>query len=266
MIDAFRPTYFGAVALGLCLMTQTFAQEVPQDIAFGSLAYAARGNIQLDEGTLDMWVISNFDTREKLPDAKGGDRRAALLCDLVFPEEKWHYPLFFIGWSNAFAFVGYTVPNQPYVWAGPDHWKPGEAHHVVLTWSGRKRSAYIDGGCVWTGGKGQVVSRDVDAGGPIQGDLTQAEIVIGRAYSIITVDEIQIRNVALTPEQIAAAKDAPLAADRYTLLLDHCDGSNAEVISGVTGEAGRQLTGSYKLVDGKFGKAIQFWAEKAPTP
>ena len=169
--------------------------------------------------------------------------------------------LSFIPWADAFAMVGYAVPQQRYVWAGPPHWKPGEAHHVVLTWSGRKRSLFCDGQWEWKGGKGPYSSRDVEVEGGFIGDFTNARIEIGRG-GFVTIDEVQIRRTALTREEIVNAKDAPLVADVNTLLLDHCDGGPPEIIGGQTGETAGTLSGTYQIVAGKFGKATRLWKAK----
>lgn len=249
---------------GLLLCSMVLAAQAdtpPASAKFGSLSYPAKGNIQLDEGTLDLWVISNFDTDSPLDKTPQGRNWRALLIALNFPEEKWKYVMQFIEWGNAFAMIGYCDPAQPYVWFGPPHWKAGEEHHVVFTWSGRKRSVFIDGICEWKANKGLNNARDVDAQGEIKGDLTAAQLTLGGGYSYVTIDEVQIRTVALTPEEIVKAKDAPLTADKYTLLLDHCDGGKAEIISGHSSETGGALVGTYEMVDGKFGKAIKLWKE-----
>ena len=44
------------------IVSIAYAQSPPPPAEFGSLTYPARGNVQLDEGTLDLWVISDFDT------------------------------------------------------------------------------------------------------------------------------------------------------------------------------------------------------------
>jgi hypothetical protein len=254
------------VVLGLSLLVvgtpfTRAANPPPASVEFGLISYPASGNIQVDEGTVDLWIVNDFDS-DYPPDKSGKDLNwQATLFNVVFPEQNWHYPLYFIAWANGYAWVGYADPPQPYVWMGPPHWKPGEVHHIVMTWSGRKRSIFIDGICEWQGIKGKNVARDVDVGAPIRGDLTTALLQVGSSRSFLTIDEIQIRNIALTPEEIVAAKDAPLTADSRTLLLDRCDGGPPEIILG-GGEGGRKLTGVYQIVDGKFGKAIRLWKEK----
>ena len=237
-------------------------QQPPPPGEYGALEYPARGNIQLDEGTVDIWVTAIFDTDFKADRTGKIGAWQATLLDLVFPDENWHYPLYFIAWANGFAFVGYTQPPQRYVSAGPPRWKPGESHRVTLTWSGRKRSVFLDGISAWVGAKGAYSSRDVIVEGELHGDLTSAVIRIGGGNSALIVDEIQIRRIALTTDEVVKAKDAPLVADANTLLLDHCDGGVPEIIGVQTGETKGNLTGVFDIVDTRFGKGIRLWREK----
>ena len=249
---------FLVALLTVLLVPAVHAQSLPP-AQFGNLVYPAPGNIHLDEGTLDLWLIGDFDTDRDKATATGPDNRSAVFFMLMFPDENWKYSFFFVGWADALALVGYNDPGQRYIWVGPPHWKAGERRHVVMTWSGRKRSLYIDGVSDWVGSKGKRASRDVEVEGEFMGDLTRAFIQIGGGHSYLTVDEIHIRRIALTTAEVLAEKDAAPVADVNTLLLDHCDGG-PPTISGSEGE--RQLTGTYEIVDGKFGKAIKLWKAK----
>ena len=128
------------------------------------------------------------------------------------------------------------------------------------------RSMFVDGrydeskpseGPLQGEGRGYT-SLDVPVEGPLLGNLSRGFLWIGRNTSIITVDEIRISSVARTPEEIKANWQKAPTRDAYTLLLDHCDGGAAEVITGVPGA---KLEGACKVVDGRFGKAIQLWVE-----
>lgn len=223
---------------------------------YGNLTYPAKGNIQLDEGTVELYVTSGFDF-----EAEG--QTYGTLFDLIFPDEKWHYVIMCINWSHGISMVGYTQPQQAYVSFGRPRWKPGESHVVQWTWSGKKRTLLMDGKRK-SEGKGGVISESVDVvvEGPIQGDLSKALIMVGLQHSNFTIDEIRISSIARTPEELAALKDTAPVADAHTLLLDHCDGGPAEVISGRSGETGGILEGAYEIAPGKYGKAIQLWKEK----
>jgi len=240
--------------LVVALALEAHAQQPAR--TYGNLTYPAKGNFHLDEGTLELYVTSGFDFEEK-------DVTYGTLFDLIFPDEKWHYVIMCVSWSHGISMVGYTYPQQSYVSFGRPRWKPGESHVVQWTWSGRKRTLLMDGKGK-SEGKGGAVTESVDVvvEGNLQGDLTKALLMVGLAHSNFTIDEIRISSIARTPEELEKLKDTAPVADAHTLLLDHCDGGPAEVISGRSGETGGKLEGSYKIVDGKYGKAIQLWKEK----
>ena len=230
---------------------------------YGSVSYPAPGNFDLDEGTMEMWVAADMDTEDK--------KFGAMLFDLQAPQgESWHYPIMFVGGS--IAQIGYCKPRHSYVWAGKANWKAGEQHYFVFTWSGRARSIYIDGKHIETTkaqgplqGEGRgYSSKDVMVEGFLNGQMTGATLMVGGQYSPITLDEVRISSVAKTEEEVSAifaAKKAPMR-EPTTLLLDHCDGGPAEVVSGFSGEKGAKIKGETKVVDGHFGKAIQLWTKQ----
>ncbi|MBI4027794.1 MAG: hypothetical protein HY360_22605 [Verrucomicrobia bacterium] len=161
------------------------------------------------------------------------------------------------------------VPQQSYVWSEKVHWKTGEAHHIAWTWSGRKRSLYLDGkigkGQPNAGplqGEGRVdTSENVVVEGWLHGDLTRAQLLIGRGHSSFTLDELRISSVARPLDEIRNQMNTAPDSDAYTLLLDHGEGGPADVISGSSGEKGGKLEGSHEIVPAKFGKGIKLWKE-----
>ena len=251
----FRISNFGFVfALLLATMAPSFAHA--QSRQWGYLKYPAHGNIQLDEGTVELYVVSGFDSEENWK----GDPPHATFFDLVFPDENFHYVISFIGWSRGISMVGYAKPQQSYVSFGHPRWKPGENRVVAWTWSGRKRTLIVDGKIEYEGKagvKGESVDEVVEGG--LSGDMTKAFIQLGSGY--FSIDEIRISSIARTPEELIARKDTAPVADAHTLLLDHCDGGPAEVIAGRSGETGSTLQGSYEIIDAKYGKAIKLWKD-----
>ena len=242
----------------LVALTALPVRAEPPPRVHGNLIYPARGNIQLDEGTLELYVISGFDSEEEWKQKSP----YGTLFDLAFPDENWHYVLSFITWSHGISMVGYAQPQQSYVSFGRPRWKPGEHHVVAWTWSGRKRTLLVDGKRKYEGKHGVIgESVDVVVEGVIHGDLTKATIMLGLGHSTFSLDELRISAIARTPEDLATLKDSAPTADAYTLLLDHCDGGPAEVISGHSGETGGKLDGGYEIVAGRYGKAIQLWKE-----
>jgi hypothetical protein len=238
----------------------------PEPKRFGSMVYPAAGNIDLDEGTVEMWVIANSDTSIHTTN------------NLVFFDirhaEGTH---FYFGALNigvqpkSISMIGFTVPRHSFVWGGALLWKPGDVHYVAFSWKGKLRSIYIDGKPVERGPlepalqseTGIRSSKDVTVEGWLYGNLTTTQLLVGMQHSPFTVDELRVSSVERSLEEIAAvyASRAPLPPDAYTLLLDHCDGGPAAMVSGFSGETGAQFLGSYKVVDGAIGKAIQLWTE-----
>lgn len=241
----------------LCVTLNASAQQPAR--TYGGVSWPTRGNIQLDEGTVELYVISGFDSQEEWKHSS----TYGTLFDVIFPDENWHYVLNFITWSHALAMVGYTYPAQSYVWNGAGKWKPGEPHVVAWTWSGRKRSVFMDGEYKFIGkggAKGSALDQIVE--GVFHGDVSKALLTSGNGHSAFTLDEVRISSIARTPEELMKLKDAAPTADAYTLLLDHCGGGPAEAISGFSGETGAKLAGVCEIVDGKFGKAIKLWKDQ----
>jgi hypothetical protein len=232
----------------VCWTATAFAQ--PRQ--FGNIAYPAPGNIQLDEGTVEVWLTSYFDS-----EAKATECGWASFFDLRTPDQTLTCSLMFLTWGKALALLaGSGALRHSYVWSRVLVWKPGEYHCVALSWSGRRRRIYVDGVAGGKGGKGDTPP-EVEVEGVFRGDLSQTRLLIGSGYSPIVVDEVRISSVARTPEEIARGWTNAPAADAYTLLLDHCDGGTPEVMAGTQGGP----EGGFKVVASRFGNAIQLWRE-----
>lgn len=242
---------FCALTPLIALGATALSAQTPQ---CASLSYPAKGHFDLDEGTVELWIVPGFDADDK-------HNSAATYFNLVLPEQAGHYVLMHVGWGGALAMVGYVFPQQSYVWSEKLKWKAGESHHIAWTWSGRTRSIFIDGkvgksppGHGPLQGEGRIdSSQDVVVEGWLRGDMTNARIVIGRGSSRFTLDELRISSIARPVEEIAAQMTSASVADAYTLLLDHCDGVPAN---------GGELTGSFEIVEARFGKGIKLWKDQ----
>lgn len=244
--------------VSLCLLSHTQAA----DRKYGNLIYPASGNIELNEGTVEIWLISGFDSEPERKDSSSW----CSPFNLTFPSDNAKYVLNFLTWGKAIVQAGYGKIQHSYVWTRPLVWKPGEFHHLAWTWSGRKRSVYVDGTAGGKGPKGEIpVEQTVE--GPLAGDLTDARIEIGSGHSPITIDEVRISSIARTPEEIAKGWQSAPKKDATTLLLDHCAEGDPEVIAESRERtlAGavirRRLEGGHESVKGRFGNAIQLWTE-----
>jgi hypothetical protein len=250
--------------------------EAPSNTKYGGISWPAPGNFELDEGTVELWMRADFDTdtmilkRNEQP-SPTLVRRQMSVFDFQYAStaEPFHYWWGFV--NGHLAMVGYVQPQQSYTWLPFLHWKPIEWHYIAWSWRGNLRSVFMDGQHFATKypedaiqGEGHVNRTiDVPVEGPVRGTLTGARLHVGMQHSYMSIDEVRISSIARPPEEIErtfAAGNAP-TLDIYTLLLDHCDGGPAEVISGFSGEKGGTLAGTYKMVDGRFGKAIRLWDE-----
>lgn len=232
----------------LLLLAFPVAAQTPAR-TYADLVYPAAGNIELDEGTVEVWVIGQFD-------AAGPVTNSSSWCtpfNLVFPDAS--YTLTYITWGKAFAQIGYAAVNNSYVWRPVKPWKPGEFHQVAWTWNGRMRSVYVDGEAGGKGAKGEA-PRELEVESMLMGNLSVGVLHVGKQASPLVVDEIRISSVARTPEEIRGSWDKAPGRDAHTLLLDHCDGGPAEV---VTGAAGGKLIAVTNVVEAKFGKGLQLW-------
>jgi hypothetical protein len=234
-------------------------------VSFGSLTYPAPGNIDWDEGTLELWIVNQFETVPKSTNSMN-------LFDIRLPSSDGaHYYLGYIGWANSLAQIGFSNPRHSYIWSDKLKWKPGERHYIAWSWSGRVRSLFIDGHSSESGpfdpplqgeGRGRS-SASVVVEGELRGNMTGAQLIVGGG-SLFAIDEIRISSVARSTNEIARvhAATTPPSRDAFTLLLDHCDGSAPEIISGLSGEKAGSISGAHKFVDGQFGKALQLWSDQ----
>lgn len=238
------------LVVGVMLIAAGVARAEPAKRSFGTLYYPAAGNIHYDEGTVEMHVIWAFDSAVDVD---------AYCCpwDLRLPRENWHFVFNHINWGNAFALVGYTNPQQRYVWSRKLDWKQGEPHHIAFTWKGHRRSVYLDGSPVASSKGGR--SKDVEVEGWFQGNKTDGRMVIGYAHSFMIVDEFRVSSIARGDAELAESATRAPQADRFTLLLDHCDGNGPVVHGGVAAGEAWHLSGTHEIVDGRFGKAIRLW-------
>src|ERR1051325_2940565 len=171
---------FGVQASACLFLLSITAHAGPPERTYGGMSWPAKGNIQLDEGTVELYVISGFDSQEEWKHTS----TYGTLFNIVMPEENWHYVVTFITWSHAIAMVGYAYPTHSYVWNGACKWKPDEAHVVAWTWSGRKRSVFVDGVSKYIGkGGAPGDARDNIVEGVLHGDMTKAQLMIGRGHS-----------------------------------------------------------------------------------
>jgi hypothetical protein len=219
---------------------------VPKSAGAGGIEYAALGNFEPDEGTLEAWFTPLADLYPKL------DER----------EYRSVFQLFSLQVSGRFSFGGHWSARGERVGLHVSishaavrdgllplptsglQWKSGEKHHVAMTWRRRDMKLWVDGR--------QVSHRDQAAS--FEGPVGEAKLVIGHRDfrdTPIVVHAVRVSRVVRSEEDLR--KGVP-TADVHTLLLDRFDDeakvdgdkrTRPKVISGLTGQPGGQIKGTY---------------------
>jgi hypothetical protein len=219
----------------------------------GGVEYPLIGNIELEEGTLEIWFVPMAD--DLYPKKKEGEFRSAFrLFHVAVPEDF----VMTCAWSNKGSGLdeqhGLTNSISPAggdrksllpVHAAPKGWRKGAAAYAAFAWKGKRMWMYADR--PWAARAQARAFGGLPAGG---------RIVIGDRDghdTPIIVQAVRISSIARDAEGPLPALPQP---DIFTLLLDRFDGapgpaaggSRAEVIAGLTQEQGGAFRGVCRRV------------------
>ncbi len=157
------------------------------------LAYPARGNLNLTEGTIEAFFIPGFDTSRK--------------AGLIRLQQGRHTMLSLV-WDNGLSFGAKKKITADM------KWREGVSQHIAVTW---KRQANAVDVAIWVNGK---------AAGRGELPLDHFEIELGADDQLIiggeqtlVVDELRISSVVREPR----GRPSAIVADTQTLLLDRLD-------------------------------------------
>ena len=140
------------VVLFLCSLGIGFANETVKPIfettSVDRRPYPAKGNINLKQGTLQMWVTVDFDPNAKVASDLPSTKRDGLnqpLCEIRFPDGNW--VLFF--WNidhRGMRVVVSEFGKRPYrlLIGSYTAWEKGDKHLLTLSW-GKEVAIYVDG-------------------------------------------------------------------------------------------------------------------------
>ncbi|UCH34745.1 MAG: hypothetical protein JSV65_19885 [Armatimonadota bacterium] len=214
------------------------------------VTYPAQGNIRLDQGTAEMWVVPMFDPDPTVPQDVNRGAFNQDLFTVRLPDDA----LIGFYWNiddRGMRFYLKDGTQYPVILGAPCAWKMGEPHHVAVTW-GEEARIYADGR----------VLRTADYRGTVARDLKGAEIRLGADRSHFIVDEMRISDIARSEFDLTA----PLAADDHTLLLDHFDdaftpdGYLRTAPEKSAGEGGTVTVGA-AFVPARFGRGVRLFQE-----
>lgn len=211
----------------------------------GGVEYPALGNMDMQQGTLEIWFTPmvdvgpgdesvNYENRFKLfhfevPDTYtigGGSWRRS---GNTLAGASMGSPLFDSALINTYGSV-------------PKTWERGKVCHIAFIWKDHDTSFFGNGKPM--GHRRQAITLQTPLGGRtlIVGNIK------GRDTDII-LHAVRISNIARTPEALTTSQPK---ADIYTLLLDRftsADDRDAEVISGYSGETGGTFSGVTRFVE-----------------
>lgn len=205
----------------------------------GGVEYPAPGNIDLDEGTLEIWITPQA---VLYPDPPQKNYQGILaLFDMQVPDHFGFGASFYARGDRSALHVSMShaetknalipVPGTSVDWRDSQN----ELHHVAFVWKGRDMRLYADG--IQVGSRLQATT--------LSGKLAGVTFTIGSAKGRDTpmiLHAVRTSNVARTADMLKGAKPV---IDLHTLMLDRFGDDNdaAELISGYTGETGGTLNG-----------------------
>lgn len=228
----------------------------------GTLTYPSAGNLDMREGTLEMWISVPFDVQDYLP---SDETYQGLLAIARIEGEHGTMSLGYCAGAmmrpgaGLFASLGSDIVEIHSFSAGQFLPAPGEWHHIAVSWSGRRARYYVDGEL-----RGERVTLAPLA--QAFGSVGVEPLLIGDRWGRngrMAIDELRVSAVERTPEELGW--HGPLAVDPYTRILDRFD--RPTPLDGATptspdviflGEGGlpsRQC----RFVEGKFGQALALY-------
>lgn len=158
------------------------------------LTYPREGNLNLGEGTVEMYVALRAPGRDPMCTAKNN-----VLFQYRAPNGDWTGIVQTAG-PNGIVYAGGTVNGnwQSAYGSSSDmrDWQPGEWHHLAFTWSASasRMKMYVDGR----------LTADTNEGRYVPPLATGATFAVGGDIDGYLIDEVRISGVPLTDDQIRA--------------------------------------------------------------
>jgi uncharacterized protein (TIGR03437 family) len=196
-----------AQSVGTSFVTGKFGSAVAV-AAGGILSYPVAGNLSLGDGTIEMWVSSQFD----------GTNSVYTQAPQVLFQYYWgnNGEVMSLGLGSNGSVIAGAGVGVGYGGSSVLVWKAGEWHHLAFTYSSSKNRLrlFVDGAQI---GESDNPIHFPTAGPP---NFTVASDSFGHA-SNFSVDELRISGVEMDPAAIAydASRTGPFANDEVYLSL-----------------------------------------------
>lgn len=241
--------------------------------ALADLRYPAHGNIRMDRGTIEMWLVPQFDPAEPLTLPYFGrrlfeirrddDHRLALMWRAVISSAEGRVGRQSAGLYPTGRSGGYNFANFTEVWPIFGErglpWSRGEPKHVAFCWDEHRIWWILDGEIV---GEGPLLL-------PLDFAINEdMELVIGDAAgSRFVFRDLRISSVPRKPSEVGYHHPEGAPADFHTLLLDRLDrvvqdaAGRLETVpvvmmSGPDGRGGGRLSGRGQTLETPVGAGL----------
>lgn len=212
-----------------------------------TLTYPAEGNFPPQQGTLELWVQPAFDPQVEV--------------DPSVPRGTYNRDLFAVRWPDGDMLMLYwniddrglrffikRGEGYPLLFGTHQKWRPGEWHHVALTW-GEAVRIYVDG----------ELAAERAWRGTLDKPLQEAQLIFGGGACEFAIDEIRLSDVPRTTFDLTA----PPQADEHTLLLDPLDESFTPDGQRRT-QGGGVPAGLASFKPGRFGNGLFLYRPSGP--
>ena len=218
------------------------------EVRYCDLIYPLRLTMVQESGTVELWVRPDTDlTSTDL------DRFYHFFAwKIAIGEKAWGekggFSLIWRVPQGLYTFGGRSdtdarMRNLPTAWRKKIEWPKGSWHHIAFSWQGKRMTLYADG---------DVVSQTT-ASERIPYDET-GFWVVGFGVSPIAVDGFCVSSIARDQASIRERMTRAVARDVYTLILDPM-----ETLEKTNRRLRSPNPANCRLVDGRFGKAIQLY-------
>jgi hypothetical protein len=193
-----------AQSQGLAFVSGRFGQAVQTNSGANSrLAYPAAGNVDPNEGSVEMWINLSYDLDDPAYDAS-----RYLFSVIIDDEHQLHLQV------NSDRIIFYSRNEGSYydAWPEPPGWRAGQWHHLAATWSasGDRLVVYYDG--VW------VAEGDF---APLTGSASVFDLGTAAGWGVTDAafDDVRLSRRALSVGEIAAAcsRGGPAPNDEVVL-------------------------------------------------
>lgn len=200
--------------------------------AGASVVYPADGNIDFEEGTLELLLSADFDPA--VPPKNGKMEMPATVFQMDFPGDAHNNYFALKFWNRIMNDGKHLAELRISLWVkgkgqgGPSipvgSWKKGEFHHIAFAWKRGEMIMYCDGQQTW---KGKMVL-------PLDMDLKQVWLLVGsralwwakssyrkrESFLPEESNRICVAAIRISADSRQPGKEFDFKPDKLTLLLD----------------------------------------------